>query len=93
MSNGTNFNLEERTFLFAQSVRSYCKKVTHSIINIQDIKQVVRSSGSVSANYIEANESLSKADFIYRKEAKETRLWLNLIDIEDKKSWNLQNYF
>ncbi|SFA52002.1 four helix bundle protein [Pedobacter suwonensis] len=62
MSNGTNFNLEERTFLFAQSVRSYCKKVTHNIINIQDIKQVVRSSGSVSANYIEANESLSKAD-------------------------------
>jgi four helix bundle protein len=90
MSNGTNFNLEERTFLFAQSVRSYCKKVTHNVINIQDIKQVVRSSGSVSANYIEANESLSKADFIYRikvcrKEAKETKLWLNLIDIEDKK--------
>jgi four helix bundle protein len=89
MSNGTNFNLEERTFLFAKSVRSYCKKVTHNIINIQDIKQVVRSSGSVSANYIEANESLSKADFIYRikvcrKEAKETKLWLNLIDINDK---------
>ncbi|MGN7990500.1 four helix bundle protein [Pedobacter sp. 22226] len=90
MGNGANFNLEERTFLFAQSVRSYCKKVTHNIINIQDIKQVVRSSGSVSANYIEANESLSKADFIYRikicrKESKETKLWLNLIDIEDKK--------
>jgi four helix bundle protein len=89
MSNGANFNLEERTFLFAKSVRSYCKKVTHNIINIQDIKQVVRSSGSVSANYIEANESLSKADFIYRikvcrKEAKETKLWLNLIDINDK---------
>jgi four helix bundle protein len=89
MSNGTNFNLEERMFLFAKSVRSYCKKVTHNIINIQDIKQVVRSSGSVSANYIEANESLSKADFIYRikvcrKEAKETKLWLNLIDINDK---------
>lgn len=42
MSNGTNFNLEERTFLFAQSVRAYCKKVTHHIINVQDIKQVVR---------------------------------------------------
>ncbi|MFD2582833.1 four helix bundle protein [Pedobacter vanadiisoli] len=66
------------------------QKGTHNIINIQDIKQVVRSSGSVSANYIEANEALSKADFIYRlkvcrKEAKETKLWLNLIDIEDKK--------
>jgi len=89
MSNETNFNLEERTFLFAQSVRAYCKKATHNVINIQDIKQVVRSSGSVAPNYIEANESLSKVDFVYRikvcrKEAKETKLWLNLIDIEDK---------
>ncbi|KQR69705.1 four helix bundle protein [Pedobacter sp. Leaf176] len=75
MGNGTNFYLEERTFLVAQSVRSYCKLVTHNVINVQDIKQVVRSSGSVAANYIEANEALSKADFIYRikicrKEAK-----------------------
>ncbi|SDD38629.1 four helix bundle protein [Pedobacter soli] len=90
MSNGTNFNLEERTFLFAKSIRAYCKMLTHNIINIPDIKQVIRSSGSVSANYIEANESLSKADFVYRikvcrKEAKETRLWLNLIDIDDQK--------
>jgi len=89
MGNVTNFNLEERTFLFAQSVRTYCKLVTHNVINVQDIKQVVRSSGSVAANYIEANEALSKADFIYRikicrKEAKETKLWLSLIDVEDK---------
>ncbi|TDG37772.1 four helix bundle protein [Pedobacter changchengzhani] len=85
----TNFNLEDRTFRFAQAVRAYCKNVTHHTINVQDIKQVVRSSGSVAANYIEANEALSKADFIYRikvcrKEAKETVLWINLIGIEDK---------
>ena len=48
---------------------------------------MVRSSGSVGANYIEANEALSKKDFkmrikICRKEAKESRYWLNLIDIE-----------
>jgi four helix bundle protein len=52
---------------------------------MEDIKQVVRSSGSVGANYIEANESLSKKDFlmrvkICRKEAKESRYWLRLID-------------
>ena len=87
--NETNFNLEDRTFHFAESIRTYCKNVSQTIINIQDIKQVVRSSGSVAANYIEANESLSKADFIYRikvcrKEAKETALWINLIDIEGK---------
>lgn len=89
MSNNTNFDLENRTFLFAKAVRSYCKEVTPNIANIQDIKQVTRSSGSVAANYIEANESLSKADFVYRikicrKEAKETKLWLSLIDIHDK---------
>lgn len=50
----------------------------------------MRSSGSIGANYIEANESLSKKDFlmrikISRKEAKESRFWLNLIDIGNEK--------
>ena len=56
--------------------------------NIEDGKQVVRSSGSVGANYIEANESLSKKDFalrikICRKEAKETAYWLKLFEVTD----------
>ena len=61
-----------------------------SIANIEDGKQVVRSSGSVGANYIEANKSLSKKDFmmrikISRKEAKESRYWLRLIDVNQNK--------
>ena len=57
-------------------------------MNIEDGKQLVRSSGSVGANYIEANESLSKKDFVMRikicrKEAKECIYWLMLIDIHD----------
>jgi four helix bundle protein len=45
----------------------------------------VRSSGSIGANYIEANEALGKKDFrchmrIARKEAKESRYWLRLLD-------------
>ena len=61
------------------------KKLPRTISNIKDVKQVVRSSGSVGANYIEANESLSKQDVrmrikISRKEAKETRYWLRLLD-------------
>jgi four helix bundle protein len=60
--------------------------LSRTIGNIEDGKQVVRSSGSVGANYIEANESLSKKDFIMRikicrKEAKESRYRLRLIDI------------
>jgi four helix bundle protein len=52
--------------------------------NGQKSKQVVRSAGSVSANYIEANESLGKKDFlmhvkICRKEAKETANWIRLL--------------
>ena len=48
----------------------------------------MRSAGSVGANYIEANESLSKKDFIVRikiskKEAKESRYWLHL-SVPDK---------
>jgi four helix bundle protein len=58
------------------------------VANIEDAKQVVRASGSVGANYIEANESLSKKDFIMRikicrKEAKESRYWLKLVDSGD----------
>lgn len=47
---------------------------------------MIRSSGSIGANYTEANEALSKKDFIMRikisrKEAKESSFWLRLIDI------------
>ena len=64
-------------------VRSLLKDIPNS----ENDKQLVRSSGSVAANYIEANESLSKKDFIYRikicrKEAKESRLWRNLLSLE-----------
>ena len=79
------YDLEERTFEFAKDVRSFVKKLPRTICNYEDVKQVVRSSGSVGANYIEANEALSKKDFrqrvrIARKEAKETRYWLRLLD-------------
>jgi four helix bundle protein len=66
-------------------IRAFVKKLPKTIGNIEDGKQLIRSSGSVGANYIEANESLSKKDFIMRikicrKEAKESRYWLRLVD-------------
>ena len=87
--NSKQYDLEDRTFAFAKSVRAFVKKLHKSIANIEDGKQVIKSSGSVGANYIEANESLSKKDFIMRikicrKEAKETRYWLRLIDTYDE---------
>jgi four helix bundle protein len=78
------YDLEERTFQFAKNVALYIKKFSRTISNIEYGKQVVRASGSVGANYIEANEALSKKDFIMRikicrKEAKESAYWLRLI--------------
>ncbi len=84
------FDLEERTFTFAKNCSGFIKKLPRNISNIEYGKQLARSSGSVAANYIEANEALSKKDFIMRikicrKECKETRLWLKLSDLEDNK--------
>lgn len=81
-----NYDLEERTFVFAQAVRAFVKRLPRTICNLEDAPQVVRSSGSVGANYIEANEALSKKEFrhrlgISRREAKETRYWLRLLDL------------
>jgi len=83
--------LEERTFQFAKNVSLYIKKFSKTISNIEYGKQVVRASGSVGANYIEANEALSKKDFIMRikicrKEAKESAYWLKLlVETNDEK--------
>jgi four helix bundle protein len=78
------FDLEERTLKFAKSVLKLCKQLTRNVINKELISQLVRSSGSVGANYREANDSLSKKDFrhrikVTRKEAKETHYWLELL--------------
>ena len=78
------YDLEERTENFAKAVIELCKKVPKNGVNSELVNQIMRSAGSVGANYIEANEALSKKDFanrikICRKEAKESRYWLRLI--------------
>jgi four helix bundle protein len=93
-TNTKQYDLEIRTFEFAKNVRLFVKSLIKNISNIEDGKQLIRSSGSVGANYIEANESFSKKDFfmrikICRKEAKESRYWLQLIDFESSEKDNL----
>jgi four helix bundle protein len=78
------YDLEQRTFLFARDCRLLLKTIPKTIQTIEDGKQLVRSSGSIGANYIEANEALSTKDFYYRikisrKEAKESVYWLSLL--------------
>jgi four helix bundle protein len=78
-------DLVERTFGFALRLRRFINQLPKSVSNYEDAKQVVRSSGSVAANYLEAQEGLSRKDFFYRikicrKEARETVLWLRLLN-------------
>ncbi len=80
----TKYDQEERTFIFAKNIRIFLKKIPFNISNSEDCKQLIRASGSVGANYIEAYESLSKKDFIMRlkfcrKEAKESAIFIQLI--------------
>lgn len=83
VSNPKHYDLEERCLKFASDVNTYVRNLPKDIPNTENGRQLVRSAGSVGANYIEANESLSKKDFLMRakiskKEAKETRFWITL---------------
>lgn len=86
------FDLEERTLKFAQKVNEYVRALPRDIVNVENGRQLARSGGSIGANYIEANDSLSKKDFLMRvkiskKECKETRYWLMLTEpSKDKES-------
>lgn len=78
-------DLEGRTMRFAKNVRIFVTKIPKTVGSIEDGKQLVRASGSVGANYIEANEALRKKDFFMRikiclKEAKESRYWLQITE-------------
>jgi four helix bundle protein len=79
-------DLAGRTFEFAQRVRVFANGLPRSISNEVDVRQLLRSSGSVAANYLEAQEGLSRKDFFYRikvcgKEARESGLWLCLLNV------------
>ena len=92
--NSKHYDLEERTLKFAKDVIEFVKNLPKNIANIEIIKQLVRSSGSVGANYIEANEALSKKDFVMRikicrKEVKESRYWLKLTEVNGEKQRQL----
>jgi len=81
------FDLENRTERFANDCRRLAKKLIHHKILEDDLRQLIRSSGSVAANYIEGNEPLGRKDRLLRyrtsrKESKESRLWLNLLQLE-----------
>jgi four helix bundle protein len=79
-------DLVERSYAFAQAVRRFVNELPVTLSNREDSRQLVRSSGSVAANYLEAQEGLSRKDFFFRikicrKEARESWLWLRLLSM------------
>lgn len=81
-------DLVERTFRFALAVRRFVNRLPKVLSNYEDARQVVRSSGSVAANYLEAQEGVSRKDFFFRikvcrKESRESGLWLKLLEISN----------
>ncbi len=89
------YDLEDRTLVFAKEIRIFVLKFPKTTVVIEDGKQVIRSSGSIGANYIEANESLSRKDFVMRikisrKEAKETAYWLQLFELSSQGNGSLE---
>jgi four helix bundle protein len=90
IQNPKRYDLGERTLKFAKKVNIYVNDLPKTTSNIEIGKQLIRAAGSVGANFIEAEESLSKKDFVMRvkisrKEAKESRYWLILSESRESK--------
>lgn len=90
--------LEDRFLIYAKRVRDFCQKLKWNAINIEYMKQLVRASGSIGANYLEASDDLGKADEkmkikISRRESKESVYWLQLVltydneELERERVW------
>ena len=78
------YDLEERTAKFGETIIIFCKSLKQDSINKPIINQIVRSATSIGANYCEANSASSKKDFknkiyICKKETQETKHWLRMM--------------
>jgi TIGR02436 family protein len=76
--------LADRMMDFSIGVITLTKQLQDSVETNIIIKQVIRSATSIGANYAEANNAASRQDFrnkifIAKKEAAETRYWLDLL--------------
>jgi four helix bundle protein len=80
----SGYDLEERTALLGEAVIEFAKSLKETALTRPLISQIVRSSTSVGANYIEADDAVSRKEFIQkigtcRKEARETKHWIRMI--------------
>jgi len=78
------FDLEERTALFGEAVISFARRLPHNPVNNRLIDQLVGAATSIGANYCEADDAVSKKEFIVninrcRKESRETKFLLRMV--------------
>jgi four helix bundle protein len=83
-SQQSRYDLEERTARFGETVVHFCLSLPVSAVSRPLISQLVRSSTSVGANYVEADEAGSRKEFRYRisickRESRETKHWLRML--------------
>ena len=83
------FDLKDRSREFALEVRRFLREIPRSDANREDGRQLIRASGSVGANYLEADNALSQKDRLMRlriclKEAQECEYWLGLLDLRSR---------
>ena len=60
IQNAKVYDLKDRTLRFAKRVRDYVKNLPKTLGNVEDARQLIKASGSVGANYVEAEEALSR---------------------------------
>ena len=78
------YDLEERTAKFGKTVIDLCMELPTTPVSSPLLSQFVRSATSIGANYCEADDAESKADFrhkisLCRKEARETKHWCRML--------------
>jgi four helix bundle protein len=78
------YDLEERTARFGEAIIDFAKTIPLNPVTNRIINQLVGAGTSVGANYIEADEPVSKKEFLKsigtcRKEARETKHFLRMI--------------
>lgn len=77
--------LQDRTKQFHIDIIKFCSDFPKTAAGFEIAKQIIRSSGSVAANYRATNRAKSKADFVYKiqvvlEEADESHYWLEAIE-------------
>ena len=78
------YDLEERTTRFGEAIIDFAKTVRQNPVTNRIITQLVGAGTSVGANYVEADDAVSKKEFLRnigtcRKEARETKHFLRMI--------------